>query len=75
MKHRNYKRPPKIRPKNERHPRELNSPEAWRRYLDDLEAAETEDCIEDERKREWKRSDEYAKRKELADRFNKRRML
>lgn len=41
--------------------------------LDKLEQLETEDWVNDRRRREWKKSPDYKARKELADKFSKRK--
>lgn len=44
-------------------------------YLDMLEELEWQDILDDRKRAEWKKSEQYAKNKELAEKFAKRRLV
>lgn len=64
MKRRGYNRPPKTPPKDRR---------TLRERLDEAERVETQDWIYDLKELEWKRSEDYARREQLAETFAKRK--
>jgi len=49
------------------------SREEYIKYLDELEAAECEDMEHDHKRREWKKSEDFKRRQELAEQFKKKK--
>jgi len=64
-------KPPPIRPKEERWPPPTS--ELQKKHIEDLANAEYEDWAHDCEMREWKRSEDYKVRKDLADRFKRKK--